>query len=84
MLDELKTSLSEKEIRFDYTDEAAAFVALHSYSRKFGARNMRRYICKNVEDLLAEAIISDYEKKISAILLKVSQKDNQLIIECLT
>ena len=84
MLDELKETLGEKGIRFDYTPDAVSFVAANSYSQKFGARNMRRYICKHVEDLLAEAIISDYEKKIEAILLKVSSEENKLIIECLT
>ncbi len=84
MLDELKQTLGERAIRFEYSAEAVAFVAKHSYSQKFGARNMRRYICKNVEDLLAEAIISDYEKKIEAIALSVSPEENKLIIECLT
>ena len=83
MLDELKESMAEKGIRFDYKPDAAKHIAENSYSQKFGARNMRRYISRNVEDLLAEAIIADYDKQITAILLKYSKKDNQLKIECL-
>ncbi len=83
MLDELKETLAEKGIRFDYKPEAAKHIAESSYSHKFGARNMRRYISRHVEDLLAEAIIADYEKQISAILLKYSKKDNKLVIDCL-
>ena len=83
MLDELKISMAEKGIRFDYKPDAAKHIAENSYSHKFGARNMRRYISRNVEDLLAEAIIADYDKQITAILLKRSKKDNKLIIECL-
>ena len=65
MLDELITVLAEKDITFSYTDESAAYIAEHSYSSKFGARNMRRFIQTNVEDKLAEIIISDYDRKIS-------------------
>ena len=83
MLDELKISLGEKKIEFSYSRDAASFVAESSFSNKFGARNMRRFIQKNVEDLIAEAIISDYDKKISAILLKYSKKNNKLVIECI-
>ena len=83
MLDELKETMAEKGIRFDYKSEAVSHIAQNSYSQKFGARNMRRYISRHVEDLLAEAIIADYDKQITAILLKYSKKDNKLIIECL-
>ena len=44
---------------------------------------MRRFIQKNVEDLIAEAIISDYDKTISSILLKYSKKNNKLVVECI-
>ena len=60
MLGELKTALEDKDIDFSFTDEAAELVANSSYSEKYGARNMRRYIQKNVEDKLAELIIADY------------------------
>ena len=84
MLDELKESLSEKNIVFRYKPEAVSYIAAQSYSRKFGARNMRRFISRNVEDMLAEKIISDYDKKITGIVLKFSKKVNQLVIDCLT
>ena len=83
MLDELKSALSEKGISFRYSEEALAFIARKSYSRTFGARNMRRFICANVEDRLAEAIISDYEKKISGVSLSYSEKDDKLTVECI-
>jgi ATP-dependent Clp protease ATP-binding subunit ClpA len=83
MLDELKLSLGEKNIEFVYSKDSVSFIAEKSYSNKFGARNMRRFIQKNVEDLIAEAIISDYDKKISAVLLKYSRKNNKLVVECI-
>ena len=80
MLNEVKTALAEKGIDFSFTNEAAAFVARESYSHKYGARNMRRYIRTNVEDPLAEAVISHYESPVTAV--KLALKDDQLKISC--
>lgn len=81
MLGELSEVLRDKDINFTYTDEAAALIAERSYSRKFGARNMRRYIQKNVEDRLAELIIADYEREITQARLSV--RDGELAIDCM-
>ena len=83
MLDELKMALSEKGISFGYSQPAVAYIAKNSYSHKFGARNMHRFIRSHVEDLIAEKIISDYERNISGISLKYSKKEDKLIIECI-
>ena len=83
MLDELKSALNEKGIKLVYSDAAVEYIAKNSYSRKFGARNMRRFIRSNVEDLLAEQIIADYSRNISGASLKYSEEDNKLIVECI-
>ncbi|MBQ9150832.1 MAG: ATP-dependent Clp protease ATP-binding subunit, partial [Clostridia bacterium] len=44
MLGELTDALAEKSLTLKYTDDAAAHIAEKSFSAKFGARNMRRYI----------------------------------------
>ena len=81
MLDELKIALSEKNIKLTYTDAAIALIANKSYSRKFGARNMRRYIQKEVEDRLAEKIIADYRKFYSFV--KIDADGEEISIHCL-
>jgi len=81
MLDELKSVLAEKGIAFSYTKEAAAQVAKGSYSHKFGARNMRRYIRVHVEDPLAEYIISDYNQTLSVATLTVDENE-KLLVAC--
>ena len=81
MLDELASVLEEKDITLTYTREAAEYIADHSFSSKFGARNMRRYIQTNVEDKLAEIIISDYERKITNA--KICVKAGELSVLCL-
>jgi ATP-dependent Clp protease ATP-binding subunit ClpA len=73
--------LGEKDIKLTYTEEAANLIAVNSYSSKFGARNMRRYIQSNVEDKLAELIISDYERKITQARIYVS--DGEISVACL-
>ena len=83
MLDELKQALKEKNILFSYSEQAVSYIAKNSYSQKFGARNMRRYIQKHVEDSLAELIISDYTKKISGISLQYSNEENKLTVMCI-
>ena len=83
MLDELSTALAEKNISFRYSDAAVSYIAKNSFSRKFGARNMRRFIRSNVEDVLAEKIISDYSRSISAVALGYSENENKLTVECI-
>jgi len=81
MLDELKEALTEQGVNFTYTDEAADFVARESYSARFGARNMRRYIRRHVEDQLAEAIIADYQRAITQA--KLILEDDKLTVVCM-
>ncbi len=78
MLDELKSALSDREIAFVYTDDAALFIGEKSYSIKYGARNMRRYIQTEVENLIASEVINT-RGKLSSVSLLV--RDGELSIE---
>ncbi len=78
MLNELKEVLIEKDIKLVYSDTALELIAKRSFSVRYGARNMRRYIQVNVEDKLAEEIISSYINKISAFSLD-SDGENLII-----
>ncbi len=62
MLDELAAALAEKHITLTVTDAARERIADKSYSRTYGARNMRRYIQKEIEDRLAAELISGYNQ----------------------
>ncbi len=72
MLGDLAHALEEKDMHFTYTPAAAALIAEKSYSVKFGARNMRRYIQREVEDALAEKLLADQKHAITQIRLSVS------------
>ena len=81
MLGELTDALAEKSLTLKYTDAAAALIAERSFSAKFGARNMRRYIQRHVEDPIAEAVIADYAHTLSHVMVHV--KDGELKVTCL-
>ena len=78
MLGDLASVLSERGITLKYTDAAAKHIAAESYSAKYGARNMRRYIQKNIEDSVAEAIVSDINGSVSKV--DISVKDSKLSV----
>ena len=63
MMSDIVSVMAERGIRFEYTDALCEFVIDKSYSRKFGARNMRRFIESNVEDAIAELLISSKGKR---------------------
>ena len=63
MLDELKAALRLKGHSLAYDDGVVRAVAKNSFSVRFGARNMRRYIQTEIEDEIAEQIISRKAKE---------------------
>lgn len=69
MLFDLETSLKDKNIRLSYDDSLVSYLVKKSYSVKYGARNLRRLIQKEVEDPAAQLIISNYERPLAGIHL---------------
>ncbi|MGM9648095.1 MAG: ATP-dependent Clp protease ATP-binding subunit [Eubacteriales bacterium] len=80
LLSDLRSALSERGIALTWSQDAAALLAKKSYSRKFGARNLRRVIQREVEDALASKLIADYSTGISAA--SVTADGDQLVIAC--
>ncbi len=80
MLDQLAEALAERGIRFRYSASAAAYIGENSYSSRFGARNMRRFIQVNVEDPLANRIIAARDRKIADAYLDMA--DGSLSVTC--
>ncbi len=80
MLGQLAAAMAERGMTLEYTDEAARKIAEESFSEKYGARNMRRYIQKNVEDKLAELIIADYTREYSCAVIDVD--GGELAVRC--
>ena len=75
MLSKLRNHLAEKGIKLVYNEDVLKLIANESYSEKYGARNMRRYIEKQVEDKLAAVILDNYNNGLSGISLTVVDND---------
>ena len=81
MLGELQIALAEKGIDLTYTNEALTFVGEKSYSAKFGARNMRRFIQTHIEDAIAEKVIADYNRTITKV--HISVQNGEIEVTCM-
>ena len=80
MLRELEEALADKGIKLGIGKGVDQYIAINSFSNKFGARNMRRYIQTEIEDKLAEAIISRYNEGVG--IVHISVKADKLVIKC--
>ena len=74
MLDEMKEPLLEKNIKFKYDKKACRLIASKAFGGKFGARDIRKIIRKEVEDKIANIIIDAGEKQLSAIALTAGKE----------
>ena len=76
MLEELRTSLAEKAITFTYDEALVALLTEKSFSRTYGARNLRRTIQTELEDPMATKIIDSYENPVTQV--KATAEDGEV------
>jgi len=81
MLNDLKDALDEKGISLTFDEATTKYLADKAFSKKYGARNLRRVITKEVEDKIAEEIISSYGSGVASVSLTADE--NGLSIVCL-
>lgn len=79
MLGQLRDTLEENNIRLTWDDSLVDYLIEDSFSVKFGARNLRRAIEKQVEDELANRIIAAWEHPLSGA--HVSAADGKIIVQ---
>ena len=79
MLGDLAKILAAKGIALTYSDDAVNMIAERSFSTKYGARNMRRFIQREIEDPLAEEIIKDHGRSLSHADISVS--DGKFVVK---
>ena len=80
MMGDCAAVLADKGMKLTWTDKALKLIAEKSYSSKYGARNMRRYIQTEVEDRIAAEIIAQHGQ-VSA--LHVSVRDGAIAVQAL-
>ena len=81
MLDELRESLKEKGFTLTYDIELVKWLVKKSYSAAYGARNLRRTIQKEVEDVLAVEIINSYDHPVTH--LSVTAEEDKVAVRAL-
>ncbi len=80
MMEQLRSALKKKGIDLVYSPTLLKHIAENSFSEKYGARNMRRYIERNIEDLLASEIIAKYDKNVTTA--KIEVRKNTINVLC--
>ena len=78
MLSEMIEPLAEKEITFTFDREAEKVIAGIAYNDKYGARDIRRVIRREVEDKIADLIIDSDDRNIRSI--NVSAADGKIVL----
>ena len=67
MLRELRESLSQRGLTFQWTEDVRDHLVDGAYSVTYGARNLRRFIQQELEDPISEVIIDSFESPIAGI-----------------
>ena len=70
-LDEMVDRLAKMDFNITYTGAVAKLISKKAYDKSFGARPIDRYIKKNIEDDLAEGILSGLLNKDDKIEISV-------------
>ena len=78
MLGELRDTLSDKGIRLTWDDSLLDWLTEKSFSIKFGARNLRRLIEKEIENPLATAIVTG-DRPLTGAYLRAA--DGKMVLE---
>ena len=81
MLSELQKSLEDKGLHFTWDEDVEDYLVKKSYSATYGARNLRRTIQKELEDVMAAQIIDSYEHPVTQI--HASVEDGKLVVRSL-
>ena len=75
MLSRLRDFMAEKGTKLVYSNDVLEYIAEKSYSDKFGARNMRRFIERSVEDKIANIVIDNYGRLLVGIGISISNDE---------
>ncbi len=78
IISDIEKRLEDKHITLKLTKNAKDFIIDNSYDEKYGARPIKRFVSRNLETLLANAIINDKIETGEEVLIDI--KNNELII----
>ena len=75
MLEDLAAALKENGVELIFDDFVLDFLVEKSYSIKYGARNLRRCVQKEIEDKAAAAMIAAYQNPIASIRITADSEN---------
>ena len=73
MLDELKQSLLTRDLELAWQDDLRQYLVKKAYSVTYGARNLRRTIQRELEDPIAEKIVTSFERSLNKLVVRVGE-----------
>ena len=79
IIHDIENRLTDKKLHIILTDKAKKYIVDNSYDESYGARPIKRYVSRNIETLLAKAIIEDKIKFNSSVTIDV--KDDEFVIK---
>ena len=79
IIHEIEHRLDDKKLKLVLTDKAKKYIVDNAYDEKYGARPIRRYVSRNIETLLAKAIIEEKVKFNSTVTIDF--QDDKFIIK---
>ena len=78
MLEEMKEALAEKNITLKITDAAYKTIAAKAFGGKYGGRDIRRVIRRDLEDKVANLVVERGEGGLTEV--NVSSKGGELVV----
>ena len=78
LIKEIEERLKDKKLKLLITDKAKEYIINNAYNEQYGARPIKRFVSRNIENLLARKIIEDEIKYGSIITIDV-QNDNIIL-----
>ena len=78
IIKEIEERLQDKKIKLLITDKAKEYIINNAYNEQYGARPIKRFITKNIENKLAKIILEDKIKYNSIITIDV-ENDNIIL-----
>jgi ATP-dependent Clp protease ATP-binding subunit ClpC len=81
IIDDIQDRLSERNIKIIITDEAKEFFAREGYEPTMGARPLKRFMQKNLENLIAKEILNKSLKEGDNVKIVVQNNNISLVVE---
>ena len=80
LLDELSLRLEKENYKIEFNKNVSQIIAKTAYNNEYGARPIKRWIQKHIENQLAEFIIAGKIKKDSLVKINYDLKTDKILI----